>query len=72
MKFQGESKSLREIIWGLINNYAKKHCGQPTTVAINAIPNVPIPNTQKFWSDRKSRFTDILDPKKDTIKHDCF
>ena len=32
----------------------------------------PIPNTQKFWSDRKSRFTDILDPKKDTIKHDCF
>ena len=36
-------------------------------LAINAIPN-----TQKFWSDRKSRFTDILDPKKDTIKHDCF
>ena len=50
-----------------------------TLLGINAIPNVPIPNTQypipntqKFWSDRKSRFTDILDPKKDTIKHDCF
>jgi hypothetical protein len=41
-------------------------------LAINAIPNVPIPNTQKFWSDRKPRLTDILDPKKDTTKHDCF
>ena len=33
---------------------------------------IPNTNTKKFWSDRKSRFTDILDPKKDTIKHDCF
>ena len=39
---------------------------------INAIPRVAIPNTQKFWSDRKSSFTDIFDIKKDTIKHDRF
>ena len=32
----------------------------------------PVPNTQKFWSDRKSHLTDIFNPNKDTIKHDWF
>ena len=45
MKFQGESKSLRETIWGLINNYAKKHFGQPTTASSNQ-RNTQFTNTQ--------------------------